>query len=155
MKALTICQPYASLICEGRKRIENRSWPTGYRGPLLIHAGKSKNYLQGWNVRRDGFLPQPMPMGAVVGMAELVACYHLPAIREKKIQLPPEHSWIHSHQHTEGPALWVLEDVQRLKEPIPWNGKQGLWDPAELIASVDWMFAELLPVQPVDERDSK
>lgn len=151
MKALTICQPYASLICNGQKRIENRSWPTNYRGPLLIHAGKNKDWLKTWNVRRDGQLPHPLPMGAVVGLAKLVACYHLPSIRQNKIQLPQQHSWIPHHRHTEGPALWVLEDVQRLREPIPWNGKQGLWDPAELINSVDWMFAQLEPVEPVNE----
>jgi len=45
MKALTISQPYASLIASGEKWVENRSWPTGYRGPLAIHAGKGTQYL--------------------------------------------------------------------------------------------------------------
>lgn len=40
MKALTISQPYASLIARGEKFVENRRWPTPYRGPLAIHAGK-------------------------------------------------------------------------------------------------------------------
>ncbi len=40
MKALTLHQPWASLIACGRKRIETRSWKTDYRGPLAIHAGK-------------------------------------------------------------------------------------------------------------------
>jgi len=41
MKALTICQPYAELICRGKKRIENRMHRRfqGFRGPLLIHSG--------------------------------------------------------------------------------------------------------------------
>lgn len=47
MKALTICQPYAELIARGDKPIENRTWPTHYRGPLLIHAGKSRAWLDG------------------------------------------------------------------------------------------------------------
>lgn len=38
MKALTVHQPYASLIAIGAKRIETRSWSTSYRGPLAIHA---------------------------------------------------------------------------------------------------------------------
>lgn len=41
MKVLTIKQPWASLIIEGYKRFEFRSWKTNYRGELLIHAGKS------------------------------------------------------------------------------------------------------------------
>src|SRR3546814_4442712 len=51
MKALTICQPYAELILLGLKRVENRSKPTRHRGPLLIHAGKSRDWLR--------IVPQP------------------------------------------------------------------------------------------------
>ena len=40
MRALTIRQPWASLIAAGMKTIETRSWSTKYRGPLAIHAGK-------------------------------------------------------------------------------------------------------------------
>ena len=42
MKVITICQPYAELILLGEKRVENRTWPTNYRGTIGIHAGKSK-----------------------------------------------------------------------------------------------------------------
>ena len=42
MKALTIRQPWASLIAAGMKTIETRGWSTRYWGPLLIHAGKTK-----------------------------------------------------------------------------------------------------------------
>lgn len=40
MKALTVWQPWASLVALGKKRIETRSWSTSYRGRLLIHAAK-------------------------------------------------------------------------------------------------------------------
>ncbi|MFA7254088.1 MAG: hypothetical protein WC107_06075, partial [Patescibacteria group bacterium] len=60
MKALTVCQPYASLIVgwpgidpDDVKRVENRTWPTSYHGPLLIHAGKSRLWLSSW----DGPVP--------------------------------------------------------------------------------------------------
>ena len=39
MKALTVRQPWASLIAVGAKRVETRSWPTAYRGPRAIHVG--------------------------------------------------------------------------------------------------------------------
>jgi len=45
MKALTISQPFASLIASGSKFVENRTWPTSYRGPLAIHAGKGTQYM--------------------------------------------------------------------------------------------------------------
>jgi hypothetical protein len=38
MKALSLTQPWASLVVAGAKKLETRSWPTYYRGPLLIHA---------------------------------------------------------------------------------------------------------------------
>lgn len=41
MKALTLTQPWATLVAIGLKRIETRSWSTPYRGPLAIHAAKS------------------------------------------------------------------------------------------------------------------
>jgi len=41
MKAISIQQPWAWLIVKGIKSIENRTWKCGYRGPLLIHAGKT------------------------------------------------------------------------------------------------------------------
>jgi hypothetical protein len=41
-KVLTVCQPYAEMIACGHKPVENRVWWTFYRGPLLIHAGKSR-----------------------------------------------------------------------------------------------------------------
>ncbi len=45
IKALTISQPYASLIASGEKWIENRTWPTAHRGKLAIHAGVGTQYL--------------------------------------------------------------------------------------------------------------
>jgi hypothetical protein len=40
VKAITLQQPWASLIALGAKSVETRSWSTAYRGPLAIHAGK-------------------------------------------------------------------------------------------------------------------
>lgn len=48
MKALTLTQPYATLVAIGEKRLETRSWRTSYRGPLAIHAAK------GWMSLRFG-----------------------------------------------------------------------------------------------------
>lgn len=42
MKALSLWQPWATLIANGAKQIETRSWSTSYRGPILIHAAKRK-----------------------------------------------------------------------------------------------------------------
>lgn len=119
MKALTICQPYAHLIAIGEKRIENRSWPTRYRGPLLIHAGKSRDWLT-----EDA--PSGLVLGAVVAIATLAECLSIQAIERGRF---PQHAypWLREHRHTNGPWCWVLTDVQALLDPVPARGAQGLW----------------------------
>jgi activating signal cointegrator 1 len=96
MKALTLTQPWASLVALGKKRIETRSWETLYRGPLLIHAGKGLGPVGGMHglvelVRQDvfwdaliplrpsvfnaeGLAKRALPFGAIVAVCDLVDC---------------------------------------------------------------------------------
>ena len=77
MKAISIQQPWAWLICAGFKDIENRSWKTNYRGEILIHAGKKidKSAIE-WvkENRPDIELPTEFRTGGIVGRAEIVDC---------------------------------------------------------------------------------
>ena len=121
MKTLTVCQPYASLIASGEKRIENRSWSTAYRGPLAVHAGRSRSWL-------DSYAPLPdnMTFGAVICVVDLVDCLPIDDVRGE----------LENHVHKEGPVCWILENVRILREPLPWRGQQMLFDvPDELIMS--------------------
>jgi hypothetical protein len=78
MKALTIQQPWASLIIIGVKRFEYRSWKTSYRGPLLIHAGKHQPTRDDMryaarlcaHLRVDP--PAEYPQGGYIGEVDLV-----------------------------------------------------------------------------------
>ncbi len=127
MKALTICQPYAELIMNGQKRVENREWPTRYRGPLLIHAGKSRSWLSG---ETDDELAEEfgrrIEFGAIVGKAQLVACLHIDDIDQGKHD--KDFPWLRHSPHTNGTWCWVLDEVERLPESVPWKGAQGLWE---------------------------
>lgn len=79
MKALSIQQPFAWLIVHGHKAVENRTWTTAYRGPLLIHAGKSIDYEGLHWVRREFpaiELPKVFDLGGIVGQATLVRTVH-------------------------------------------------------------------------------
>ena len=79
-QALTICQPHAHFIFADeaelaaagtvRKLVENRRWPTTIRGPIAIHAGLSRSWLEDGDAER---FPE-MVFGAVVGLADLVTC---------------------------------------------------------------------------------
>ena len=71
MKCLTVKQPWASLIIEGFKCYEFRSWKTNYRGKILIHAGKN---LEKDMVDRFQKYHLDYELGAIIGEAELVDC---------------------------------------------------------------------------------
>jgi len=140
MKALTICQPYASLIVgwdgmpeEIRKRVENRCWRMEYRGPLLIHAGKSRKWLDCW----DGPIPDDMPFGALIGRVEVVGYaqgnWNL-GFRDSVLKQWP---WLLDHIHAEGPYCIILANPMRFASPIPYRGQQGLFDvPDEIVRGI-------------------
>lgn len=69
MKALSVRQPWAYLIVQGIKDIENRPWTTSYRGPLLIHASRQ---FDGSYSNTDIVLPDIYEQGGIVGMVNLV-----------------------------------------------------------------------------------
>jgi hypothetical protein len=76
LRALSLKQPWAWLIVNGYKDIENRSWRTNHRGPLLIHASSSRpavttEYIQKkYGVR----LPDKLEFGGIAGVVEVVDC---------------------------------------------------------------------------------
>lgn len=85
MKALSIRQPWAWLILHAGKDIENRTWRTAYRGPVLIHAAQTMTRADYMLCRaflleidRQGPIdlptPEDLPRGGIVGQAEVVAC---------------------------------------------------------------------------------
>ena len=125
MKALTISEPFASLIASGEKFVENRTWGTNYRGPLAIHAGKGSQYLDRDELRK-------YPTGCVIAIGTLLACMRLDILRElgkhQQIQaFGVTVGDVLDHKHTEGPWCWILRDVRRIV-PAPARGAQGLWE---------------------------
>ena len=122
MFALTISQPYASLIASGEKWIENRRWETKYRGPLAIHAGKGTQYL-------DRAQLAEYPAG-VVAVANLAACFRLAdldLLGDRLAAVGLTIDAVRQHEHAEGPWCWLLRDVHRLRVPCPCSGARGLW----------------------------
>jgi len=72
-KALSIRQPWAHLIVAGIKQIENRTWTTRYRGPLLIHAGQlwHDETIADIERRHRIAIPRDLQLGGIVGIATL------------------------------------------------------------------------------------
>jgi hypothetical protein len=129
--ALTVWQPWASLIAHGRKAVENRSWEPDARlrpGDLVaIHAGTKKDLAQ-WDaaIKIAGELTScgrfealdidlySAPYGAIVGVATLDEVRSTPR---------GDDPWFF------GPIGWYLRDAVAFKAPIRCAGSQGLWRP--------------------------
>ena len=138
MRALTVCQPYATLILEGSKRVENRTWETKYRGRMYIHAGRDRSWLSiqdrdgvEWEMAADRPVDR-LPFGAVVGMATLVDCVPMDEIEAGKYD--EKYPWLSTHEHAIGPWCWIFAERPTPLGPWPWKGRQGLFDinPIEL-----------------------
>lgn len=111
MKALTIRQPWASLIVAGIKDVENRSWPTSHRGLLYVHAGSAVDREA---MALHGHLLEPtLPSGAIIGTVELINC-----VRAADSRWAEPGQW-----------HWLLADPQQLPVPVPCRGALGLWRP--------------------------
>lgn len=132
MKALTICQPWAWAIAEGIKTVENRTWPTSYRGPLLIHAGQSRVWMpDACAALRECHhieVPSGLAFGVILGVCELVDCVRYPAASQA----------LRDDPFADGPWCWLLEKFRPLKKPLPWRGAQGLFQ-VELPATASFV----------------
>ncbi len=122
MKALTVCQPYAEMLARGPevKPVENRTWPTSYRGVLLIHAGKSRS----WMDYEDERMYPGMVFGAIVASSRLAACLHIDK------PWPAEYAHLKDHDEVNGPWCWIPVDMRRMARPVYCQGMQGLWIPS-------------------------
>ncbi len=124
MKVLTIKQPWATLIMQGDKRFEFRSWQTKYRGDLLIHAGKGidKEAMK----RLAKYLPDEIPLGKILGKVTLVDCIKMcPEFKDMLLKENPDIYTKSSFQENYG---WQVENVKVFNEPIDVKGHLSLWE---------------------------
>lgn len=124
MKVLTIKQPWATLIMQGNKRFEFRSWQTNYRGELLIHAGKGidKEAIK----RLEKYLPKELPLGKILGKVTLVNCVKMsPGFKEELLK---ENKDIYAQSSFQENYGWQLENVEVFDKPIETKGHLSLWE---------------------------
>lgn len=128
MKALTLREPWASLVLEGRKALETRSWATRYRGELAIHAGSSRVPRGDAHAAElMAMLDGPLHYGQVIARCELIECVRINArfARELAWRDPIEYM---CGDYAPGRYAWVLANVRALEPPAPARGRLGLWD---------------------------
>lgn len=140
MKAITIKQPWAQLICEGLKDVENRTWPTKYRGRVLIHAALDRRFEKDSPFYENRILNESqistvcvhnkelqifgthLPYGAIVGSVEIVDCViNHSSIWAEKTEFERCHP---------DPIIynWVLANPILFPKPIPAKGKLSFWE---------------------------
>lgn len=124
-KVLTIKQPWAQLIADGIKDVENRTWQTHYRGRILIHAAGTPQLLrlnqlltkaQKKAVEQRGkivdYLCHKWQNGAIIGSVEVY-----------DVVKNDESIWAEA-----GPYNWLLRNPILYTNALPVKGKLGLWE---------------------------
>ena len=117
MKALSLKQPFAELILEGKKKVELRKWNTKFRGEFLIHASKNPDKKS-----MEKFGLKNLPLGMLVGRAELV--------NVKKYENEKEHAKdknLHLAYDTWGNYGFILKNPIRIKS-IPCKGQLNFFE---------------------------
>lgn len=113
--AISLQQPYADLVVAGKKDIENRNWPTRFRGRILIHASRTVDRdavrrhraLLGARTESDY---RPVT-GAIIGMVRITDC-----VRS------------HRSRWFWGRFGFVLEGAIRFRAAVPYRGWLGIFD---------------------------
>lgn len=126
MKALSIKEPYASLICRGVKTIETRSFKTKYRGELYIHASKTKNNKDHIYKLKGLYKEEDLKPGFIICKCTLSDCIYMD---ENFIKLVKKNKTEElCGNYAIGRYAWILKDITPLKKPILIKGKLGIWN---------------------------
>ena len=122
MKALTIKEPWATLIINGYKEYEFRSWKTNYRGKILIHSGKTTDKEACSRVKDYNL---DFNNGNIIGECIITDCILVDEEFDKKLR--KSNPIVYKNNHVSMYA-WKLEKVIKYDKVIATKGKLGLWD---------------------------
>ena len=122
MKCLSICQPFAELIVQGKKTIELRKWNTKFRGEFLVHA--AKNVLTK-DCKRLEISPEEIVTGAIIGKVNLVNVKKYDSDKELRADKKEHHSL---SDYTKNKYGFILEKPKKLRIPIPYSGKLNFFE---------------------------
>lgn len=138
IKAITLFNPWATLMAMGLKKIETRSWATHYRGPLAIHAGLNRKFvggkfLTGLCQRNLCLLHQRLVFGAIVAIVLLTDCVRITyPLSEPDREYNPyricARNEIELGDYRVGRYMWITQFQKRIEPPILARGAMGLWD---------------------------
>lgn len=132
IRAISLWEPWATLIALEAKQHETRSWTHKYRGPLAIHAAKKRDRDIATMCQRSPYYEvlaaagygryEDLPFGHIVAVVNLSGIYHTEEIRDRMSEQE-----LAFGDFGDGRAAWRCENVRRLKRPVAVRGAQGLW----------------------------
>ena len=132
-KAISLHQPWASLIAMGFKHYETRSWSTNYRGNLVICSAKKNPKQQRLNyeylasilgIDLTQYPWDSLPLGKAIAVVNLTDCIEM---TPNFIEDQSESEQLCGHWKP-GRFAWQLDNIRPISPPIPIKGQQGLWD---------------------------
>lgn len=125
MKVITIKQPWATLIAEGYKEYEFRTWKTKYRGDILIHAGKG---IDKKAMDRFKHLNLEYPVSQIIAKATITDCIYVDEkFAQKCVKKDPIiYKGLINKGDWDGYGF-KIENIEKIS-PIEVNGKLNLWD---------------------------
>lgn len=122
MKVITLKQPWASLVANGYKKYEFRSWKLNYRGDILIHAGKAIDKDAMEQVKN---LNLEYPNSKILAIVHIDDCIKLNENINKKICA--ENYQVYGNKNRTGYA-WKLSNIRKIENTDIISGKQGIWN---------------------------
>lgn len=132
-RAITLWQPYASLLLAGLKTYETRSWPLSKPGWIAVHAARSEPTEVRQRIaqprrcfahclKQMGAAFEDLPRGAVIGLAHFG-----PSVRVEEVWRTIGAQDADFGDWTDGRWAWPVLDVWPFPEPVPARGMQGIW----------------------------
>jgi hypothetical protein len=138
MKAISLYQPWATLVAIGAKKIETRSWGTRYRGPLAIHAAKKWSLQDQSILLKEPFKTvlagfQEYPLGCILAVTLLEGCFKIYPV---PLLISDQEEAFGDYRP--GRFMWMLELQRKVEPPIPFRGRQGLFEIPDSLIEAEW-----------------
>lgn len=123
MRVITLKQPWATLVAEGLKKYEFRSWKYNYRGEILIHAGKG---IDKEAMKKFKHLNLNYPSSKIIAKVKILDCIELNDEINK--QIIEENELIYGHKYDRTGYAWKLDLIEKINDETILSGKQGIWN---------------------------
>ena len=121
MKCLSVCQPLADLIIQGKKTIELRKWNTKFRGEFLVHAPQR---IRLDDCKRLRIKPE-LTVGAIIGKVELIDVKEYENVAQVSIDSKKH---LASNSVLDDKYGFILQNPKQLRIPIPYNGQLNFFE---------------------------